>query len=412
LALKWSIHFPEGMDADLTHSKPPVTILCGFLGAGKTTLLQHLLTQAAGRRWALVVNDVASLNIDGALVSAKQPAETGRDLVELGGGCVCCSNRDELAETISELAASGRYEHILVETTGVAEPRSLAALFTQKNLFGRSLSDFAQLSALVTVIDAAHFLREWEADQKRDRRALVSGTTRPLFELMLEQAECADLIVINKRDLVSIDQAEKLESILRSLNARAEFIYATRGEVPAALLIDHVRFNAPATLGAATWLRALNDLSTAQQVTPTGGRFVAPPGKKPAASSSRPIHEQKYGLTSFVYQARRPFMREKFQTLLTRNLSGVVRAKGFFWIQEQPDEMGFLSIAGGALRLDFLNYWWAALIENGKASRTELPETIRALWQEPGGDRRQELVFIGVDLDEPAIRSALDQSLA
>jgi G3E family GTPase len=399
------------MSAEPPRPRPPVTILCGFLGAGKTTLLQHLLTQAAGRRWALVVNDVAALNIDAALVRANQTTESGRDLVELGGGCVCCSNRDELAETISELAASGHYEHVLVETTGVAEPRSLAALFTQKNLFGRSLSDFAQLSALVTVIDAAHFLREWETDQKRGQREFVTGTVRPLFELMLEQAECADVIVINKRDLVSVGEAEKIESTLRGLNPRAEFIHATRGEVNAGLLLDRIRFEAPATLGGATWLRALNNLAATPSTTLPKGSFVAPLGKNAAAAPSRPAHEEKYGLTSFVYQARQPFVREKLQALLAAALPGVVRAKGFFWIREQPDEMGFLSIAGGALRLDFLNYWGAALVENGKASRSELPEKIRQLWQEPHGDRRQEIVFIGVALEEQSLRAALDRCL-
>jgi G3E family GTPase len=403
--------------------KPPVTILCGFLGAGKTTLLQHLLTQASGRRWALVVNDMAALNIDAALVRAKagEPEGTERDLVELGGGCVCCSSRDELAETISELAASGRYEHILVETTGAAEPRSVAALFTQKNLFGRSLTDFATLSALITVIDAAHFLREWQIDQNRTARAIVTGTIRPLFELMIEQAECADLIVINKRDLVSEEELAKLETILRGLNPRAELISATRGEFSADQLLGHVRFEAPATLSSATWLRTLNALDASRTSAQTAretssspshqstGQFVLAAGQKPSRTLHRSAHEEKYGLSSIVYQARQPFARDKFQALLASGLPGVVRAKGFFWIQEQPDEMGFLSIAGGSLRLDFLNYWGAALVENRKVSRSDLPAKIQILWQEPHGDRRQELVFIGVGLDAAALHEALDR---
>jgi len=394
------------MSAPASSTRPPVTLLCGFLGAGKTTLLQHLLTQANGRRWALVVNDVAALNIDAALVRDASSAGNNRDLIALGGGCVCCSSRDELAETISELAASQNYDHILVETTGVAEPRSLANLFVQKNLFGRSLSDFATLSALVTVIDAAHFQREWRDYECAGGRAIVTATKRPLFELMLEQAECADVIVINKCDLLGADELDQLENVLRGLNARAVFTRATRGEVAADFLLDRPRFTPDETLCAATWLRTLNAVGTAPA---TIGKYVAAPGKpSPSVHQAPPAHETKYGLRSVIYQARRPFEREKFQSLILSGLPGLVRAKGFFWIQEQPDEMGFLSVAGGAVRFDMLNYWWAALLEAGKIARAELPEKIFPVWREPHGDRRQELVFIGLNLDEHALRAALD----
>jgi G3E family GTPase len=192
-------------------------------------------------------------------------------------------------------------------------------------------------------------------------------------------------------------------------------------------LLGHTRFEAPATLGAATWLRALNALDPSATANPAAlpsdaptaisakippaGRFVAAPGKSLSPAPAQPAHETKYGLRSVIYQARRAFVREKFHALLATGLPGVVRAKGFFWIQEQPDEMGFLSLAGGAVRSDFLNYWWATLVETGKAARSDVPEKVERLWHEPHGDRRQELVFIGTDLDEPALRAALDQCL-
>jgi G3E family GTPase len=376
--------------------KPPVTVFCGFLGAGKTTLLNHLLRQAEGRRWAAVVNDVAAINIDAAVVRDAAETTTTSDVVELGNGCVCCSSKDELAETLAELAASGRYEHILVETTGVAEPRGIANLFTRKNPFGRTLSDFATLSALVSVIDAAMFFSEWKASRaKTGAREEVRSAKRPVFELMLEQVECADVMVVNKCDLVTEPELVELEGILRGLNTRAEAVRTERGQVAAELLLDRIRFDATETLKAARWVRVLNGIS---------------PGVFSSARPS-PVHEDKYGITHFVYQARRPFARGRFQQLMATGAPGLLRAKGFFWTQEQPDEMAFLSIAGGTVRYDTLNYWWAALIENGKAGMAERPDMVRALWIEPHGDRRQELVFIGVNLDEAALRAELDACL-
>lgn len=380
-----------------------MTVLCGFLGAGKTTLLNHLLRQAEGRRWAAVVNDVAALNIDAAVVRAGAETAAARDIVELGNGCVCCSSKDELAETIAELAATGLYEHILVETTGVAEPSAIASLFTRKNPFGRTLGDFATLSALVTVVDAPAFLREWTQHQAKPvARERVGGGQRPVFELMMEQAECADVVLINKADQVAESACAQVEEIVRGLNTRAEIVRTERSQVASEFLLGRVRFDAKATLGAPRWVRELN------AAAPRAGSGVMKP---PPPSTRAPTHEAKYGIASFVYQARRPFGRDRLYALLATGVPGLLRAKGFFWTREQPDEMAFLSIAGGVVRYDTLNYWWAALVENGKARLEDRPETIRDLWAEPHGDRRQELVFIGVSLDEPAIRTALDACL-
>ena len=222
------------------------------------------------------MNDVAAINIDAALV--KKSASGANDVVELENGCVCCSNRDELGETLAELASTGRYDHILVETTGVAEPRGLANLFVQKNLFGRSLNDFALLSSLVTVIDVFSFLDEWRKNRKSPEasRARVSGTQRPVFELMLEQIECADILILNKADLVDSSSLEELRVIIHGLNTRAEVVVAERGQVSSEFLLDRPRFDAKETLGAAQWLRALN-----QTAPPT-----LPP-KRPAGQRAR-----------------------------------------------------------------------------------------------------------------------------
>lgn len=380
-------------------AKPGVTVLCGFLGAGKTTLLNHLLRQAEGRRWAAVVNDVAAINIDAAVVRAGAETATTRDVVELGNGCVCCSSKDELAESLAELAASGRYEHILVETTGVAEPSAIAGLFTRKNPFGRALNDFAVLSALVTVVDAPAFYAEWARHRAAPvARERAGSGQRPVFELMMEQVECADLVLLNKGDLSSGTELAELEGIVRGLNTRAEIVRTERSQVSSEFLLGRVRFDAKATLGAPQWVRALNALAP-------GAAVLRQPLREPAR------HEAAYGIVSWVYQARRPFDRAKFQRVLATGVPGLLRAKGFFWTGDQPDEMQFLSVAGGVVRYDTLNYWWAALVENGKARMEDRPEKIRALWAEPHGDRRQELVFIGVALDRAAIETALDACL-
>jgi G3E family GTPase len=381
--------------------RPAVTVLCGFLGAGKTTLLNHLLAQAEGNRWAAVVNDVAAINIDASLVRAES---ADSDIVELGNGCVCCSNRDDLAETLARLAAEGGYTHILVETTGVAEPRGIANLFVQKNPFGRSLSDFAVLSSLVTVVDAAHFLAEWRKQNEKSRVPEKPGAARAVFELMVEQVECADLIVLNKADLVSEAELEELKGIVHGLNERAECLETERGQVSREVLVDRMRFDANKTLGAARWIKILNDLPPGTLASPQGARF--------SVSRVTPRHTEKYGIESCVYQGRKPFSLQKLETWLARVHPGLLRAKGFFWVKERPDEMGFLAVAGGMARMDFPNYWWAAMIENGKVSRRELPAVLEKVWRDPIGDRRQELVFIGVDLDAEALCASLEECLA
>lgn len=366
-------------------------------------MLNHLLRQAEGRRWAAVVNDVAAINIDASLVKTQMP---GSDVVGLGNGCVCCSNRDDLAETIARLTAEGEYEHILVETSGVAEPRGIASLFTQKNPFGRSLNDYAQLSALVSVVDAAYFLAEWTAQHgiKREEPA-GAGMKQPVFELMVEQIECADVVVLNKCDLVSEAELVQIEAIINGLNERAELIRTEQGQVSREFLLERVRFDTAATPSAARWVKVLN-------AVPGGGaNLLAKPGGKPLAVEVAPRHTERYGITSWVFQARRPFARMKFEALLARGTSGLLRAKGFFWLAERPDELGFLSVAGGTVRTDFPSYWWAAMIESGRARREDLPAALEKLWKEPDGDRRQELVFIGVSLDEKALRRELEQCL-
>jgi len=382
---------------------PPVTVLSGFLGAGKTTVLRHLLAQAptygGGSRWAAIVNDVAAINIDAQLV---QPGaeDAGRTrIVPLGNGCVCCSVRNELAETVAELCAHSAYDHILVETTGVAEPRAIAQLFTQRNAFGRRLGDFARLHALVTVVDARYFLDEWRRGHGRPPPAV--GEPKPVFELMLDQAECADVLLLNKCDLASTAELAQVEAILGTLNPRAEIRRTEQGQIACELLLDRPRFDPVATLGAARWIKVMGTAAEADQ-------------RQPLVTRPREVrHEEKYGITSLTYAERRPFAREKFLALVQQGLPpGLLRAKGFFWLAEQPADIGFLSVAGGVARVQFIGTWAAALRESGVITDAEIPAAARARWVEPHGDRRQELVLIGLGLDETEWTAKLADCLA
>ena len=382
-------------------SLQPVTVFSGFLGAGKTTLLRHLLAQAEGRRWAAVVNDVAALNLDAELVRSAGASRT----IALGNGCVCCSVRDELAETLAELAATGGFEHILVETTGVAEPRAIADLFVRRNAFGRSLADFARLQALVTVVDARAFLDARGAAAPSPPPA--ASAPKPVFELMLDQAECADLLVINKCDLVDEAALAELEAALSALNPRAELLRAEQGQLPAEVVLDRPRFDAAATLGAARWIRLINRAPTA-----AGAGAGVSVFKTGAAAAAAARHEERYGIRSLVFEARRPFAADHFLAWLDRELpAGLLRAKGFFWLAEQPADIGFLSVAGGIVRREFVGTWAAALRDRGVIGPDEIPPAAREHWREPHGDRRQALVFIGTDLDEKRIAAGLESCL-
>ena len=375
----------------------PVTVLSGFLGAGKTTLLKHILANRAGLRVAVIVNDLAAVNIDATLVrDAAALSHSEEKLVELSNGCICCTLRDDLLVEIKRLAAEKRFDAILIESTGVAEPMPIAETFTFIDDDGASLSDVARLDTMVTVVDAFNFLRDYgSADALAERGiAATEEDDRTLVELLVEQVEFCDVLVVNKADLVSADELTRLQRILARINPRAVQVVSRFGAVPLDQVLNTGRFDFDEASSTPGWLAVLNSDE-----------------HEHAHGHSHHSEADEFGIGNFVYRARRPFHPERLWALLHEEWKGVLRSKGFFWLATRNDIAGSLSQAGGACRHGPAGMWWAA------QDRSEWPEAddelaaeIAADWYGAPddlsiGDRRQELVMIGVGID-PALWSA------
>jgi len=390
----------------------PVTVLSGFPGAGKTTLLNHILSNRAGLRVAVIVNDLASVNIDAALVRDAPALSHVEDrVVEMSNGCICCTLRDDLLTEVERLAdparAGQRFDAIVIESTGIAEPMPIAESFTFASDDGIALDELARLDTMVTVVDAFNFLRDYaSADQLAERGLAASeDDDRAIVELLVDQVEFCDVLVVNKADLVSDDELARLQHILACINPRAVQIVSRFGEVPLEEVINTGRFDYDAASSAPGWLASLHD-------------HCDDPAHchDPAHAHTRRGEADEYGISHFVYRARRPFHPERFWALLNEEWKGVLRSKGFFWLATRNEVTGTLSQAGGVCRHGPAGTWWAALPREEWPQDPELEKEIAADWlgdlDDPSiGDRRQELVMIGVDLDRDAWRAKLDACL-
>lgn len=370
----------------------PVTVLSGFLGAGKTTLLNHILNNREGRKVAVIVNDMSEVNIDADLVrnGGSDLSRTDEKLVEMSNGCICCTLRDDLLQEVGRLAKDGRFDYLLIESTGISEPLPVAATFEFRDEHEQSLSDVARLDTMVTVVDAVNLLKDYaSSDFLRDRgETSGEGDERALVDLLVEQIEFADVVVLNKVDTATAEQLDAARKIIRALNPDADLIESTQSRVDLARILDTKRFDFDKAHEHPLWFKEL--YGHADHVPET----------------------QEYGIGSFVYRARRPFVPEAFARFVEQSWPGLVRAKGYFWLATRPDWVGELSVAGALARHQAAGRWWVAVPPQYWPENEEWHGMLTRQWDTVYGDRRQELVFIGADLDEAAIRAALDACLA
>jgi len=367
----------------------PVTVLSGFLGAGKTTLLNHVLANRDGLRVAVIVNDMSEVNIDAQLVRGGEAAlsRTEETLVEMTNGCICCTLRDDLLQEVARLAAEGRFDYLLIESTGIGEPLPVAATFTFETEEGVSLSHVARLDTMVTVVDAHRFRADLGSldDLKMRQLALGEDDERTIPDLLIDQVEFANVIVINKADLLSASDLGELQALLRHLNPDAELIVSTRGVVAPSRLLGTGRFDFEQAEAAPGWQKELNGEHIPETV--------------------------EYGISSFVYRARRPFHPERLWHQVDVGLPGVLRAKGFFWVATRPDLVGTWSQAGQLLEVNSGGYWYAASDSADWDIDDEQRDVIESLWHPELGDRRQEIAIIGQQLDPAALTALLDVCL-
>ncbi|MFA9432325.1 GTP-binding protein [Egicoccus sp. AB-alg2] len=366
----------------------PVTVLSGFLGAGKTSLLTHLLHNRAGMKVAVIVNDMSELNIDVELVRGEvQLDRVDEQLVEMSNGCICCTLREDLLVEVAELAREGRFDYLLIESTGISEPLPVAVTFAFEDVDGTSLAHLAELDTMVSVVDASTFLDEvGQEDLLGDRElAAAPGDDRALSNLLIDQVEFADVLVVNKTDLAGEDRTRQVEAALRVLNPQARQLRAVHGRVDPHEVVGTGRFDIEAAALLPGWLRELEGFDHVPET-------------------------EEYGISSFVYRARRPFHPQRLAAA-TDGLDGVLRSKGAVWLASRPDVCGTWSQAGPWLRLEPAGWWLADTPRDEWDLDADEERSLARIWDETVGDRRQELVFIGQDLDPHAVHAALDPAL-
>jgi G3E family GTPase len=371
-------------------NKLPVTVLSGFLGAGKTTVLSHILNNREGRRVAVIVNDMSEINIDAnAVQNEVQLNRSEEKLVEMSNGCICCTLREDLLLEVRRLANEGRFDYLLIESTGISEPLPVAETFTFADEDGISLSDVAKLDTMVTVVDALNFLKDYDEAKflQETGEHLGEEDQRSVADLLVDQVEFADVILISKTDLVDESTLQRLIAVLKTLNTEARIVPIKQGAVDISQVLGTGSFSFERAEQAPGWLKEMR------------GEHIP--------------ETEEYGIGSFTYTARRPFHPKKFYDFLHgKEIQGkLIRSKGYFWLASRPEFAGQWSQAGGMARYGLAGMFWKAIPKERWPEDEDYLESIQRNWQEPFGDMRQELVFIGQNLDRQAVTSALDSCL-
>ena len=368
----------------------PVTVLSGFLGAGKTTVLSHILNNRENKKVAVIVNDMSEINIDASMVNNEVSLNHSEEkLVEMSNGCICCTLREDLLLEVNKLAKDKKFDYLVIESTGISEPLPVAETFTFADEKGVSLSDVARLDTMVTVVDAFNFLKDYDdAKYLQDTgESLGEDDERSVADLLVDQVEFSDVILISKIDLVDQSDLHKLKGILRSLNTTAKIIPITKGQDEIDDVLNTGLFNFDKAQEAPGWLKEMRGDHTPET--------------------------EEYGISSFTFVARRPFYPDKFYEFVhnTNKFGKLIRSKGYFWLGSRLEYAGQWSQAGGIARYGFAGMFWKSVPKQNWPTDEESLKIIKQNWEEPFGDMRQELVFIGQGLDKDAMIGALENCL-
>lgn len=370
----------------------PVTVISGFLGSGKTTLLKHILQNRQGLKVAVIVNDINEINIDAELIKHSEGglSQTEEKMVEMSNGCICCTLREDLLIEIEALAKANRYDYLVIESSGISEPLPVAQTFTFEDEHGNSLSQWARLDTMVTVVDASEFLQIYSQGKSLIDvgQELSSEDTRTLADLLTDQVEFADIILLNKTDLVSEKHLESLTQLLSKLNPVATIIPTTHSKIELNTILNTHIFDLDKAMMSAGWLHELQNEHTPET--------------------------EEYGISSFVYKARKPFHPVRLYEFMKRggSLPGVVRAKGFYWLAS--DSTYLLEYSQAGVNVSYgqrIGLWWDAAPQEYWPSDQGSIDRIEDLFEGDYGDRRQEIVFIGIDMDKETIYSNLNSCL-